>query len=82
MTRHDNIVDKQRSSREQKRIIEDVFGNFVAERCSEILYSPELHYRVPGNEGSMLGKLDSMISNNFGFLGWFARQHSFHCEKL
>ena len=78
----DNMYWLERSSKEQKMIIEKIFTNRVIERSSEILYSPEFHYRTPGKEGSMLGKLDAMISNNFGFLGWFARQHSFHCEKL
>lgn len=79
-------VDKMywlaRASKEQKKIIEDVFAKTVAERCSEIIYSPELHYRSAGKEKSILGKLDAMMSNDFGFLGWLARQHSFHVEKL
>ena len=28
-----------------------------------------------------LGKLDALLSNNASFLRWFARQHSFHCQK-
>jgi len=78
-------VDKMywlaRASKEQKKVIEDTFGDIVTERCSEILYSPELHFRAAGKEGSNLGKLDAMMSNNFGFLGWLARQHSFHVKK-
>jgi ubiquinone/menaquinone biosynthesis C-methylase UbiE len=70
-----------RASQEQKACIEDVFDNVVYERWCEILYSPELHFIVPGKVGSMLGKFDALLSNNVGFLGWFARQRSFHCEK-
>lgn len=77
----DNMYWLARSSKEQKMIIEDIFDDSVIERCSEILYSPELHYRAAGKEGSILGKLDAMISNNYGFLGWLARQHSFHVAK-
>ena len=70
-----------RASLEQKLQIEEIFGNVVTERWSEILYSPELHYTAPGNEGSWLGKLDALLSNNAGIFRWLARQHSFHCQK-
>ena len=70
-----------RASLEQKLQIEEIFGNAVTERWSEILYSPELFFPAPGREGSWLGKLDALLSNNAGFLRWFARQHSFHCQK-
>jgi ubiquinone/menaquinone biosynthesis C-methylase UbiE len=65
----------------QKRLIESVFGTTVSERWSEILYSPELHFPVPGRETSLLGKFDALLSNDAGFLGWFARQRSFLCKK-
>lgn len=70
-----------RASADQKRTIETVFGSAVPERWSEILFSPELRFSAPGKEGSSLGRLDALLSNNIGFLGWFARQRSFHCEK-
>lgn len=70
-----------RASNEQKECIEAVFGSTVSERWSEILYSPELRFPAPGKEGSFLGRIDALLSNNIGFLGWFARQRSFHCEK-
>lgn len=70
-----------RASGEQKKCIEAVFGRTVSERWSEILYSPEVRIPAPGRQGSVLGKLDALLSNNVGFLGWFARQRSFHCEK-
>lgn len=70
-----------RASQEQKKCIETIFGNTVSERWSEILYSPELHFYAPGRKGALLGKLDALLSNNVGFLGWFARQRSFLCKK-
>ncbi len=70
-----------RASEEQKKCIESVFGCPVTQRWSEILYSPELRIPLPGRHGSVFGKLDSVLSNNAGILGWFARQRSFHCEK-
>ena len=70
-----------RASADQKRTIETVFGSAVSERWSEILFSPELRFSAPGKEGNSLGRLDALLSNNIGFLGWFARQRSFHCEK-
>lgn len=71
----------ERASKKQKECLETVFGSSVSERWSEILYSPELHFPAPGREGSLLGKFDALLSNNIGFLGWLARQRSFHCKK-
>jgi ubiquinone/menaquinone biosynthesis C-methylase UbiE len=70
-----------RASEEQKKCIESVFGCPVTQRWSEILYSPELRIPLPGRHGNVFGKLDSVLLNNAGILGWFARQRSFHCEK-
>jgi len=70
-----------RASLKQKQSIETIFGNAVTERWSEILYSPELQFFAPGKAGSWLGKSDALLSNNVGFLRWFASQHSFHCQK-
>lgn len=70
-----------RASDEQREVIGTIFGNAVSERWSEILYSPELRFATPGRSGSVFGKLDAMLSNNTGFLGWIARQRSFHCQK-
>jgi ubiquinone/menaquinone biosynthesis C-methylase UbiE len=70
-----------RASDDQKESIAATFGSTVSERYSEILYSPELRFTAPGRPGSVFGKLDALLSNNAGFLGWFARQRSFHCQK-
>jgi ubiquinone/menaquinone biosynthesis C-methylase UbiE len=70
-----------RASLKQKQQIEAIFGNEVTERWSEIIYSPELRFIGSGKNGSWFGKLDALLSNNFGFCRWLARQHSFHCKK-
>ena len=70
-----------RASLEQKQQIETIFGSKVRQRWSEIIFSPELHFPAPGRKGSWLGKLDTLLSNDVGCLRWFARQHSFHCQK-
>lgn len=70
-----------RASLEQKQQIEAIFGSKVSERWSEIIYSPELRFPSPGRQGSWMGMLDALLSNDVGFLRWFARQHSFHCHK-
>jgi ubiquinone/menaquinone biosynthesis C-methylase UbiE len=70
-----------RASSKQKNYIEKIFSNKVQKRWSEILYSPELHFPLPGREEGVLGKIDCKLSNNAGFLGWFARQLSYHCKK-
>ena len=76
-----NKIWLARASIEQKNIIEDVFNSSAKERCSEILYSPELHFSLPGREKSWLGIIDKYLSNNFKILTWLARQKSFHCIK-
>jgi ubiquinone/menaquinone biosynthesis C-methylase UbiE len=70
-----------RASAEQRTSVQTIFGSPVSRRWSEILFSPEFRFVRPGREGSMLGALDAKLSNSQGFLGWFARQQSFHCEK-
>lgn len=77
----DGLFWLARASNKQKKLIESIFGNAVSARWSEILFSPELHFPAPGKQEHPLGRLDSLISNNAGFLGWFARQRSFHCRK-
>jgi ubiquinone/menaquinone biosynthesis C-methylase UbiE len=70
-----------RASLKQTQQIEAIFGCKVRQRWSEIIFNPELHFSTPGREGSWLGRLDALLSNDVGFLRWFARQHSFHCQK-
>jgi len=70
-----------RASGEQKQMLESIFATKVYERLSEILYKPELRISFPGREYSWLGRLDALLSNNIDFLGFIARQRSFHCRK-
>ena len=69
------------ASGEQKQMLESIFATNVYERLSEILYKPELRISFPGREDSWLGRLDTLLSNNIDFLGFIARQRSFHCRK-
>ncbi len=70
-----------RASKKQMRLIEHVFKTTVTERWSEVLFKPELRITFPGQEKSLLGKIDSYLSNNMGIFSSIARQHSFHCVK-
>lgn len=70
-----------RASDEQKQCISSIFKGEVSVRWSEILYSPEVRITAPGRRSSLFGKLDALLSNDAGFLGWFARQRSFSCKK-
>lgn len=70
-----------RASQEQRNIIENIFQGTAVERLSEILFSPEIFFDLPGRENSLLGRLDSILSNNLGLMSWFARQKSFHIYK-
>jgi ubiquinone/menaquinone biosynthesis C-methylase UbiE len=71
-----------RASNEQKSIIEKAFNCVVTEYWSEFLFCPALKFNYPGREMSFLGKIDSRLTNKFGLLKWFARQHSYHVKKL
>jgi ubiquinone/menaquinone biosynthesis C-methylase UbiE len=71
-----------RASSQQKALIEAIFSCTVSDRWTEILFSPEIRFFAPGRESSLLGSIDSLLSNNTGLLGWLARQRSFECEKL
>ncbi len=70
-----------RASIEQKMLIEQIFQTIVQERWSEIIFSPELRFPLPGRERSLLGQIDKILSNNRGLFSWIARQKSFHCQK-
>ncbi len=74
-----------RASKKQRKIIAEIFDAPVKQRYSEILFDPEGRLRkfapLFGGEGSIIGKIDARLSNNFGFLSWFAQQRSFHVRK-
>ncbi len=71
-----------RASIGQKMLIEQIFKTIVEERWSEIIFSPELRFPLPGREKSWLGQIDKFFSNNSGLFSWLARQKSFHCRKI
>jgi len=70
-----------RASKEQKSLIENIFHSKVIERWSEILFKPELKLNFAGQENSLVGRVDALLSNNIGLFRSIARQHSFHCIK-
>ena len=70
-----------RASNEQENYIAEVFNSAPVVRWSEILFSPEFRILFPGRSNSHLGIIDSYLSNNIGFLSWFARQKAFECVK-
>ena len=70
-----------RASAKQKLHMEKIFKNIADERFSEYLFSPALGLDSPGKEDHWLGRLDVKLTNNYGFMKWFARQHSFHVTK-
>ena len=61
-----------RATPAQRRIFEDVFGNRVKERFTEILFQPNFGLRT-GREGSLFGKFDARLSSSKSFWSWLAR---------
>ena len=70
-----------RASAKQKLHLGKIFQSIVDERWSEYLFSPALGLDSSGKEDHWLGGLDVKLTNNNGFMRWFARQHSFHVTK-
>jgi len=71
-----------RASQEQNEIIAAIFQNKVIDRYSEILFTPDFRFFLPGRLRSVLGYIDSYLSNNWGIFSSIARQHSFHVQKV
>jgi len=69
-----------RATDEHTAMIEGVFSNKVRVRYSEVLFQPELKFAFSGRTGSLLGRLDSLISGRWA-LPFIARQRSFHTAK-
>lgn len=70
-----------RGSVEQITKIQEIFSNFVEVRYSEILFTRDLGLCFPGKENSIIGRLDSLLSNNKKRFSSFARQQSYHTIK-
>ena len=71
-----------RASNYQYKIIEKIFSNKVETRYTEVIYSPELKFYYPGRLGSIIGKLDNVLSSGYSFFSPIARQKSFHTFKI
>ena len=71
-----------RASHEQVKLIEKIFSNSCKRRYSEVIFSPELKIKFPGKEGSIIGKLDCLLSSYTPIFSWIARQQSFHTYKV
>ena len=71
----------RRASPENQSLLSSIFKVPVRSRFTEILFSPEVGLVLPGRVGSMLGRLDSMISGFPILTGLVARQQSFHLTK-
>ena len=70
-----------RASNEQFEIVGKIFPNSVRKRYSEVIFCPELHMVVCGKKGSLIGKVDSLLSSGLPVFSWIARQQSFHALK-
>ncbi|WP_107924991.1 class I SAM-dependent methyltransferase [Thaumasiovibrio subtropicus] len=71
----------ERASKAQYQSISATFGSRPTQRFTEVLFSPELKITSPGRLGSLLGKIDCLLSLNIPLFKGIARQHSFHCIK-
>lgn len=76
-----NMFYLSRANKKQLSYIENIFKNKVRVRYSEILFKPELKVDFSGKENSIIGRLDSCLSNYFGLFSSMARQQSFHTLK-
>ena len=70
-----------RASDIQLEIVKKYFGKNVLRRYSEIFFTPEFKVRFPGKRASVIGFLDSYLSNFWGVFSSVARQQSYHVRK-
>ena len=71
----------RRINKEVLDCVEQVFNHSVNVRYSELLFTPDLGYRLGASENSMLGHLDSYLSGKSIVGKLIARQCSFHVKK-
>ena len=69
-----------RASDRQRQTIVDIFGGGV-DRYTECLFHPDLKVTATGQAGSMLGRLDSYLSELPALGRWIARQRSCETRK-
>ncbi len=71
----------ERATDAQRDELRAIFGEEVVERYTECLFHPDLRLTFSGREGSIVGRLDVLMSE-FPKLGcWIARQRSFATIK-
>ena len=70
------------ASKNQKHIVEMVFGTKVKSRYTEILFHPELRCACSGRKNSVIGTVDAMLEDSNILYSPIARQQSFHAFKL
>ena len=71
-----------RASNKQFDYVQKIFGDDAFKRFSEVIFEPGLKFTFPGKEGSLIGKLDSLLSAEHRLFSSIARQQSFHAVKL
>ena len=72
----------RRATDKNRSLLNMIFKTKISSRYTEILFSPEYKLPIGGREKSLLGIVDSHLSN-FGYLlKPFARQRSLHALKL
>ena len=70
-----------RANSNQKKVINDLFGNKVKVRYTECLFQPDFKITFSGKKNSFVGSIDSKLGN-IPWLGfWIARQQSFEATK-
>jgi ubiquinone/menaquinone biosynthesis C-methylase UbiE len=62
--------------------VEEIFHAEPTIRYSEVLFKPDFGVPIGGKDGSIIGRLDSLLSSGLGVWGLLARQCSFHAQKL
>ncbi len=77
----ENYFFLRRSKNSSKSLLFKIFKQEVFTRYTEIIFSPEYKLPLGGKDSSLLGKIDSFLSEFGYFLRLFARQRSFHVKK-
>jgi ubiquinone/menaquinone biosynthesis C-methylase UbiE len=70
-----------KASNKQFDYVKKIFGDDTYKRYSEVIFEPGLKFTSPGKEGSLIGKLDSLLSAEHKMFSSIARQQSFHAVK-
>lgn len=71
----------ERANNHQKQIIAAVFEN-VKDRYTELLFHPDLKFKISGEQNNWVGNIDASLSDFSGLGKLFARQRSFEATRL